>query len=278
MGFKIVVDSVCDTNEELATQLQVTKVPLSIYVGDHELRDDDNLDIRELLHLMKSSPTAPKTASPSPQAFVEAYEGEDDVFVVTVSSQLSSTYSSAVMAKETVEAANPRKFIHVFDSMSASVGETLVSLRIFDLAKRNLQRQEIIEKVNEYIRGMKTFFLLDSMDNLVKSGRMSKAVSKLISVLSLRLVMGSDGQGNIKLFAKARGAQRALGKLIDMVEEHGERLEDRILGIAHCNCREKAEKIKEEVLKRFRFKDVIIVEMAGVAAVYANEGGVVIAF
>lgn len=278
MKFKIVADSACDTNKEIDQQLQLTKVPVSIQVEERELKDNATLDVQELLRLMKNSPSAPKTASPSPHAFIEAYEGDEDVYVVTISSRLSSTYNNALLAKKLVQESNPRKFIHVFDSMSASVGETLVSLKIMELAKRNLHRQEIVARVNEYIKGMKTFFLLESMDNLVKSGRISKAVSKLLSVLSVRLVMGSDGQGNIKLFAKARGAQRALNKLIDMVGEHGERFEDRILGIAHCNCREKAEKIKAEVLERFRFKDVIIVEMGGAISVYANEGGIVIAF
>ena len=172
----------------------------------------------------------------------------------------------------------PGRFIHVFNSRSASVGEALVCMKIQELARQSLKVSEIVERVNAYIAEMKTFFLLDSLDNLVKSGRMGKVMGKIGSVLSLKLVLGASEEGTIKLFDKARGTKRAFRRLIDQIEEHGERLEEKILGVAHCNAREKAEALKAEVLERFNFKDIIIVETAGVTSIYADHGGIVIAF
>lgn len=279
MRVEIVADSCCDTNSELDRKLKLRKVPLTIYVGDRELKDNAELDTGELLRLIKAEPAAPRTASPSPQDFLEAYEAaEGSVFVVTISSALSSSYNSAVLAKQLLEERVKEKCVHVFDTLSGSVGETLVSLKIFELARENCEELEIAEKVTEYIRGLKTFFLIDSLDNLVKAGRVSRFVGRLGSVLSLKLIMGSSPDGKIRLVEKVRAAKRVFRRLIDQIDEQGEALEQKVLGIAHCNAREKAEAIKKEALKRFGFRDVIIVGMAGISTVYAGEGGIVIAF
>ncbi len=279
MNYKIVADSSCDLNPELAEKLQVHRVPLTLYVGDQELRDDENLQISELLRLMRESPEAPRTACPSPHDFLQAYQGDErSVFVVTISSKLSATFDSAVLAKKMLLESGSDKFIHVFDSHSASIGETLISRKIFELAKQNYHELEIVEKVTQYIQEMKTFFLLESLDHLVKAGRVSKVIGKLASVLSVRLIMGSTEEGTIRLVEKARGAQKAFRRFVEVIGEQGERLEEKVLGIAHCNARERAEEFKREVLKRFNFKDIIIVEMSGLSSVYADEGGIVIAF
>ncbi len=277
MNYKIIVDSSCDMSREMREKLNVSSIPLSIYVGDHVLKDDDNLDTAQLLELMKKSDKAPRSASPSPSEFLKEYEGDESVFVVTVSSPLSATYNNAVLAKN-IFLEGKKKFIHVFDSLSASVGITLISLKIVELVKQNLKELDIVEKVNEYIKEMKTLFLLESLDNLIKSGRINKILGKVITALSIKPIMGGSEDGNIKLFDKVRGSKRAFQRLIEMIGEIGGNLEDKILGIAHCNCLEKAEAFKREVLKRYNFKDIIIVEMGGLTTIYANEGGMVIAF
>lgn len=279
MSFKLVADSGCDLNPELRKELNLTKVPLTIYIDDQEIKDDDRLDLAELLRLMKASPNSPKSASPSPYDFLQAFEGEEEeVYAVTLTSQLSGTYNNAVMAKDLAQEKGLAKRIHIFDSKSASVGQTLVALKILELARAKYEHLEIIERVNNYIKEMKTFFLLESLDNLVKAGRVSKVIGKLSSVLSIKLIMGSTDEGTIKLVEKVRGAKRAFERFIEIIGEQGEKLEEKVLGIAHCNALDKAEKFKKEVLKRYNFKDVIIVEMSGLASIYANEGGIVVSF
>lgn len=278
MKVKIVADSCCDLNEELKKELNIYKVPLSIYIDDIELKDDQKLDIKRLLEIMKKSDQAPRSASPSPSDFMRAYEGEESVFAVTLSSQLSSSYNHAVLAKKLAEEENSNKFIHIFDSLSASIGETLISLKIFELAKQNYKEIEIVEKVNEYIKEMKTIFILESLDNLIKAGRMSKLMGIIGSALSIKLIMGATDEGTIKLVEKARGAKRAFKRMVEIIGERGDKLEEKILGIAHCNCLEKAEALKKEIKAKYNFKDVIIVETAGISTVYANDGGIIISF
>ncbi|KNF08219.1 putative DegV domain-containing protein [Gottschalkia purinilytica] len=278
MNIKIVADSCCDLNDELENKMNIKVVPLTIDIDDKIYRDDENLDTKNLLSDMKLSKNSPKTACPSPDEFKNAYKGEEDVFVVTLSSALSGSHNSAVLAKNLTLEEVSNKFIHVFDSLSASVGETLVSMKIFDLAKKGYDNINIVEKVEEYIKEMKTFFVLESLDNLIKAGRISNLKGKLASLLSIVPIMKSTNEGEIDMLEKVRGPKKAFKRLIEVVGENGEKLEDKILGIAHCNCLDKALKFKEEVMKLYNFKDIIIVDTHGISTVYANEGGIIIAF
>ncbi|NLX71153.1 MAG: DegV family protein [Clostridiales bacterium] len=277
MKYRIVADSGCDINQASGEKLDVTIVPLTIYIGDKEFKDDQSLDIPEMLKIMNETQTAPKTACPSPGDFMEAYEGdEESLFVVTLSSGISGTYSSGIMARE-MFLEKKKKFIHVFDSLTASVGETLVSMKIHKLVSEGLGELEIVKAVNKYIKEMKTLFLIDSLDNLIKAGRINKLVGKVASALHVKPIMGGQ-DGTIKLFEKTRGYKRAFNRLIDMIGEIGENLEEKTLGIAHCNCLKRAEEFRDAVLKKYNFKNIIIVSMNGLSSVYANEGGLVIAF
>ncbi|EOC99463.1 DegV family protein [Caldisalinibacter kiritimatiensis] len=278
MKIKIVADSSCDLNEKLSEKLNIDLVPLNIRIGDENYIDDENLDLRTLLNKMNNSRLAPQTSSPSPQAFIEKFKEKEKVFVVTLSSALSSTYNNAVLAKSMILEEVENKFVHVFDSLSASVGETLVCMKISELAENNLNELEIVEKVNKYIKDMKTFFVLESLENLIKAGRMSRLKGHIASALSIKPIMGGNDEGKIKLVDKVRGSKRALRRLVEIIGEQGERLEEKVLGIAHCNCLEKAQKVKEKVEEKYNFKDIVIVEMSGLSSVYANEGGIVIAF
>lgn len=275
---KIISDSCCDLNEEIKENINIDLVPLSIRIDDKELIDDENLNIENLLNMMRNSNSSPDTASPSPMSFMEKYKEYDKSFVVTLSSSLSSTYDNAVMAKNMIMDEANKKFIHVFDSFSASVGETLTCIKINEFINKGLNELEIVDKVNKYINEMKTFFVLESLDNLIKSGRLSKFKGKFASALSIKPIMGSTDDGNIRLVKRARGTKKALSKLVDIIGENEEEFEDKILGIAHCNCEERAIKLKKKIEKKYNFKDVIIVETGGISTVYANEGGIILAF
>lgn len=278
MKYKIVADSSCDLTEEMKKAMNVEIVPLTLQLGEKEYIDDHSLDIKEYVTDMNQCRTSPKTACPSPGDFFKKYLGDESVFVVTLSSKLSGTYNSAVIAKNKFMEDVGSKFIHVFDSMSACAGETLICTKISELAQKGLGEIEIVEKVTNYINEMKTFFLLESLDHLAKAGRLNHIVAKIASVLSIKPIMGSNGEGNIKLVEKVRGYNRAFNRFVDIIGEAGDKFDDKILGIAHCNCPDRAQKFKEEVEKKYNFKDIIIVEMAGLSSTYADDGGLVIAF
>ena len=278
MTIQILADSCCDLNKSIKEKYDIKIIPLKIFANDKEFVDDENLNREELIESMKKDNDSPKTASPSPQLFIEKFKEAEEVFVVTLSSKLSGTYQNANLAKNMILEEFNDKFIHVFDSLSASAGETIISIKIGELLEKGLEKSHIIEKVNEYIDEMKTMFVLDSLDNLIKAGRLNKVKGKIASFFNIKPIMGSDGKGEIQLLDKARGSKRAFKKLVNLIGEKGEDLEEKIIGIAHCNALEKAENLKKDIEEKYNFKDIVIVETAGISTVYANEGGIVIAF
>jgi DegV family protein with EDD domain len=278
MKYKIVADSSCDLTEEMKRDLNIEFAPLKLQLRDQVFVDDASLNIKEYLKAMKECPDSPKTACPSPQDFMECYSGDEPVFVLTISKELSGTHNSALLAKTMYQEDHPEKFIHVFNTRSASAGETLTALKIKECVDKGLTNEQIVEEVEAYIESMHTFFLLESLDHLAKAGRLNHVVAKIASLLSLKPIMGATEEGLIKLFHKVRGYNKAFSKFVDTIGEFGTDFENRTLAIAHCNCYDRAVSFKEAVEKQYPFKEIIIVEMAGLSSTYADDGGLVIAF
>lgn len=278
MEYKIVADSSCDLNDNLKEKMDISLVPFRVDVDEDKFTDDKDVNIDKLIDAMKKSPNPVKTSCPSPGDFAIRYKDVENIFTVTISSKLSGTYNSAFLAKDMIQEKYPEKFIYVFDSKSASVGETLVAIKIQELIDKNLESLDIVEKVEEYISEMHTFFILESLDNLIKNGRISKTKGLIANVLNLKPIMGDDGDGNIKLIENNRGTKKAFKRLVQIIGESGEKLEEKILGIAHVNALEKAENLKNEIERLYNFKDIILVKTGALSTAYANDGGIILVF
>lgn len=277
MKYKIVADSSCDLNKELKDKLNISLVPFKIDVEDNTFIDNENLDTIELINAMKASQNPIRTSCPSPGDFVAEYRDADTIFVVTISSKLSGTYNSALLAKEMVKEEFPDKFIHVFDSKSASIGESLTAIKIKELIDENLSNLEIVEKVEKYIKEMKTYFILESLDNLIKNGRISKTKGLIANVLNLKPIMGSN-DGDIELVENVRGSKRAFKRLVEIIGESGVKFEERTLAISHTNALKLGESLRKEIQEKYNFKDVILVKTAGLSSGYAYDGGIILSF
>ena len=271
MKSKIVADSSCDMNEDLEQKIDVKLVPFKIDVDENSFIDDKDLNVLELINKMKASPNPIKTSCPSPGDFAEEYDA-DNVYVVTISEQLSGTYNSAILARDMILEKFPERFIHVFNSRSASIGETLIALKIRECIDKKLSNTHLVEQVEQFIEDMKTYFVSDDLSNLVKNGRISRAKGLLINALNIKPIMAGNHEGNIILVDKARGSKKAFKRLVEIIGETGVRFEERTLAISHANALQKALDLKED-LKKYKFKDIIIVETKGL-----NNGGVILAF
>lgn len=278
MAIKIIADSCTDLTEQMKKDMNVEIAPLVLTLEDKSYVDNESLDIKQYIHDMAESKTSPKTACPSPEAYMNRYKGPESTFVVTLSSALSGSYNSAVLAKNMFMEEVGQKFIHVFDSLSAASAQTLIVHKIHELATLNISEAEIVERVTKYIKETRTFFLVESLDHLAKAGRLNPIIAKIASMLAIKPIMGEDGHGNIRLVEKVRGYKNAFTRLVEIIGEEGRNLEEKVLGISYCNCLDRALEFKEEVLKRYKFKDIILVEAGGVTTTYADDGGIVIAF
>lgn len=278
MKKRIIGDSCTDLNEELEKDLEIEIVPLKIYLGEKEFVDEKNFDTKSFLKEMIDYNDIVKTSCPSPEDYLKVIEGEGSVFIVTLSKELSGSYNAALLAKKLYHEENDdHKFIHVFNSRSAAVGQTLIAMKIKEFIELGLEDEMIVDRVEAYIESQQTFFILESLDNLINNGRITKTKGFIANTFNIIPIMGSTPRGTIELKAKGRGV-KAYKKMIDLIVEHATDTENKILGITHVDNKEQAEKIKKMVQERINFKDIIIVDARGISTSYADNKGIVIAF
>lgn len=284
MTYKIIGDSCLDLTEELKKDSGFQMIPLTLQVGNVQVIDDETFDQSAFIEMVKACPECPKTACPSPESFKKAYEeaDADAVFVITLSNHLSGSYNSAVLAKELYEeekkeAGEPvTKKIAVIDSLSASSGELDQALYIRDLCEQGLDFETVAEMAEAYSHRMKTYFVLETLDTLRKNGRLSGLQAFFATALNIKPVMGAE-EGVIIKLDQARGINKALQRMCDIaVKEAGDTSGKRVV-ICHVNHQERALYVKAELEKRASFKEIVITEAAGVATVYANDGGIILA-
>lgn len=278
----ILADSCCDLSPELLKKTQAKIAPLTITIDDTHYVDDGTVDIPPYLAAMKASKNPVRSACPSPDLYAEDIRATDgDCFIVTLSAKLSGSHNAASLGVQLAQEDMPEKKVHVFDSESASAGETYIALMIHDLITAGKSFEQIVELVEEKIRSMHTLFVLDSLDNLVKNGRISRTVALLANVLSIRLLMSDDGHGAIKNISKARGIKGALGQMVETCRKHTEGLAaaSQRLVISYCNCPERARQVRDMIREKCpAIGEIILTPTSALSSMYANDGGIVIAY
>lgn len=274
--YKIIVDSCGELTQEMIDDGHFVNVPLTLEVGDEQIVDDETFDQAHFLKAVSECPTSPKSACPSPNAYMLEMDCDAErVYVVTLSAQLSGSYNSACLGKDLFEEDDESKQIHVFDSKSASIGETLIAMKIAECEKAGMPFEEIISTVDAYIAQQHTIFVLESLETLRKAGRLSNLKAAIAGTLKIKPVMGSTDEGSIQQLGQARGMVKALDKMVQCVLDVTENCEDRILAISHCNCLDRALSLKSKLEAAAQFKEIFIVDQRGVSSMYANDGGLI---
>ena len=280
MSYKIFGDSCLDLTGELKKDPKFEMIPLTLQVDDHMIMDDETFDQKAFLAMVKASPNCPKTACPSPEAFKKACECDaDDIYIITLSSHLSGTYNSAVLGKELYEEEHGKgkKNILVIDSESASAGELNEALAIRDMYEEGLVFSEISERILKMRDEQQTYFVIDTLEPLRKNGRLTGLQAFFATALNIKPVMGATDQGVITQLGQARGMQKALRLMAETIAAELEHPEEKVLGLVHCNNPERAEYVKQELMKLVKVKDIIVLESSGVSTLYASQGGIIIA-
>ena len=277
MAYKIIGDSCTDITEEMKKEGTVSLVPLTLTIEEEEFIDDETFDQKEFLAKMKASPECPKSACPSPERYMQEFEGQEECYVITLSSKLSGSYNSAVLAKEMYLEEHPDAKIEIVDSRSASSGQVLLAMKIKEFKENGLSFEEVTKKITEFRKTMETRFVLESLENLRKNGRLSRVTYTICNVLNIRPVMRAD-DGEIVKVDQVRGHNKALMRMVEHIAEDAKSAMKDIVVIAHCNNRERAELVKREILKRVPIKKSFIVETAGVSTLYANNGGIIVSY
>ena len=248
MSYKIVVDSCGELPEECRESGRFETVPLSIDIDGYIIVDDETFDQADFLKRVAASPNCPKSSCPSPERYMQAFEGEaEHIYVVTLSAELSGSYNSASLAKKLYKENHSDKKIYVFNSRSASVGQTLIALKAEACEKAGMTFEETVEAVETYIEGQNTYFVLESLETLRKNGRLSNLKAFVATALNIKPVMGATPQGTIIQLDQARGINKALKKMAGIIAKETKDPQGKIMAISHCNCKERAQMVKEEL-------------------------------
>ena len=277
MSYKIIVDSCGELTEEMKASGCFETASLEIDVHGRHIIDDETFDQAEFLRLVAESPDSPKSSCPSPERYMEGYRCDaEHVYAVTLSAELSGSYNSAELGKKLYQEEKGQKNIHVFNSCSASIGQTLIAMKIEECEKAGMTFEKVIETVDSYIAGQNTYFVLESLEALRKNGRLSNLKAFVANALNIKPVMAATPIGTICQLDQARGINRALKRMVEYIAKDLKNPAEKLLAISHCNCPERAKMVKEEILKHAAVKDVLILDTAGVSSLYASDGGIIV--
>ncbi|WP_283111347.1 DegV family protein [Lactobacillus gallinarum] len=272
--FKLIVDSSSNMVNDPARNVEV--VPLTISFGGKDYIDDQNLNIQEFLSDMNKNQVAGKTTCPSIQAWLDALEGTEKAIIVTMTSGMSGTFSSALQAKNMYEEKHPTSQIIVVDSRSAGPELTIVLHGIEKMIQGDIRFVDLEEEIAEFRMHTHLLFILQSLHNLSLNGRVSPAVAKIAGLLKINLIGTVSKDGKLEPLTKARGMKKAIRELLKYMKDDNYHGGEVI--IDHCENEKDAETIKEKLQAEYPDAQITIRPMHGLCSFYAEEGGLMIGF
>lgn len=279
---KIITDSACDINrirlvyDENKELVQFARAPLTIHVGDREFLDDESLDVAEMMAAIKAYDGATSSACPSPGDWCDAFAGADEIYVVTITSSLSGSYNSAMAARQLELEEHPHKKIHVIDTLSAGPEMELVVERILQEIQEGRKFDEICENIAAYQKSTKLAFVLHSMDNLVKNGRVSKIAGLAASVLGIIVVGRASKKGELEMVGKCRGNARTNSSVLQEMKLQG--YDGGHVSITHCFNEKAAEQLRAKIRQEYPSANVTVSATGGLCSYYAEQGGIMIGY
>ena len=277
MSYRIVVDSCGEFTDEMAKDPHFVHAALNLEIDGEHFVDDETFDRLHFLDLVAKSPNCPKSSCPSPEVYMDAFDcGADHLYAVTLSAELSGSYNSAVLGQNLYLEEHPDAKVHVFNSCSASVGQSLLAKKIQECEEAGMEFEEVIKTVEAYKAERQTYFVLESLDHLRKNGRLSAVKAFVASALNIKPVMEGTKQGVIIQAGQARGMQKALRMMVELFVERMHNPEEKTVAIVHCNNEARAEFVKDEIEKRVKVKEIIILPSSGVSTLYAAQGGIIL--
>ncbi|HFI0622145.1 TPA: DegV family protein [Streptococcus suis] len=276
--WKIVADSGCDYRQlkNLAPDTEFISVPLTIQVGDQAFVDDANLDINHMMEVMEASKSAAGSACPSPQAYQAAFEGAENIFVITITGGLSGSFNAARVARDMFVEEHPEVNIHLIDSLSAGGEMDLIVDEINRLIAAGLEFEELVQAITTYQENSKLLFVLAKVDNLVKNGRLSKLVGTVVGLLNIRMVGEASSEGKLELLQKARGHKKSVTAAFEEMKKAGYN-GGRIV-MAQRNNDKFFQQFSELVKVSFPNAVVDQVATSGLCSFYAEEGGLLMGY
>lgn len=271
MSIKIVTDSTSDLPENLVKEFGVSIVPLKVLFGEEVYRDRFDFTNKEFYAKMASHKDLPKTAQVNPGEFIEEFtkhkNNGDEILGIFISSKLSGTYSSAVMAKEELG----KDGIYLIDSESASFGLGLLVVEAARMIAQGKSAQEIASKLEEQKKQVQFYGVINNLENLKKGGRLSSSSAFAGSLLGIKPII-SLKEGSVALVGKARGQKRAFNWVLDDAKKNHVDFNNKTVCLAHASSPQEMAEFKEIILKEYTPKEIIEFEIGSVIGTHTGAG------
>ena len=280
-NIRIVTDSTADLTPELVERYGIGVVPLEVLVNGKAYKDKIDITNEEYYEILRSAETLPTTSQPSPAVFADVYralaqEGAEHIISIQLSSELSGTYQSSVLAAGLVQDVVT---VHNFDSRTATMGLGLIVLSAARMADEGRSLEEILAQVEYMIQNSDLYFLLDSLDNLHKGGRIGKASHVFGSLLNIKPVLNLH-DGVISAYEKVRGnkGNKALERLIAILADKIDPNKKLYCAVGYCDNREIADYMVEKLKAGVNCDEFIYLQIGSVVATHIGMGAVGLAF
>ena len=274
MKTKIVVDS--SSNLYAMQDVDFACVPLKIVTDDQEYLDDGHLDAVDMAETLRTYKGKTSTSCPNVADWLEAYEGADQLFVITITGTLSGSYNAALLAAEEYKEEHPDAKVYVLDSLSAGPELRLLAERLRDLIQSGMMFEEVCTAIQAYHEHTHLLFSLESLANLARNGRVKPAVAAVARMLGIRVIGQASESGELDVLCKTRGEHGALERIV--LEMKGRGFTNGRVHIAHCGNPEAAKRLKLMLHAVFEGAQIDVSECGGLCSYYAELGGLMVGY
>src|SRR6056297_1669508 len=271
MSIKIVTDSTCDLPEDFIDKYDIQVVPLSVNFDDNSYLDGIEISNKGFYEKLKNSEKLPTTSQVNPGEFVEVFnkilDTGDEVLGIFLAKEFSGTFPSAKIAKDIIKSNS----INLIDSRGVTGSLAAIVLAAADLVNKGLSIENIKLRLEEHIRNSKSLIIIDTLEYLVKGGRISKAQGTIGSVLSLKPILKIE-DGKLETLAKVRGRKKGIKWMIDWVKDNKFDLSDKRVFILDTDDPEFHESIKKALLENFEIGSIVDIEVGAVVGTHGGPG------
>lgn len=272
---KIIADSCCDLSSDLIKQYDIEIIPLSVFVNNQNFLDGVELSPEELFNAVKVSGELPKTSAPSVAAFAKVFEKYPEFIYIGISSKLSASYQSAIIALDSV----PNVKGSLIDSLNLSTGIGLLVLKAAELAQQGKSVEDITDEVNTLIPNVNSSFVIDTLDYLYMGGRCSSMEHVIGSLLKIRPIIEVRKDGTLGVREKVSGSRKkGLNALLENFAKHKEAIDPSRVFITHTVCHEDALYLKSELEKMMEIKEICITDAGATISSHCGPNTIGILF
>ena len=272
---KIIADSCSDLSPELIKRFDIEVIPLSVLVDDTNYLDGVDLSPEKLFESVAKTGVLPKTSAPSVATFSRVFEKYPELIYISISSKLSASYQSAMLALEAL----PNVKGSIIDSYNLSTGIGLLVLTAVELSQQGKSLEDITRQVKSLVPKVDASFMIDTLDYLYMGGRCSSMAHVVGSLLKIRPIIEVRKDGTLGVREKITGSRKkCLEALLEAFTKKKDTIDPSRVFITHVICAEDAQYLKAELEKIMPLKEILITNAGATVASHCGAGTVGILF